>query len=122
MIDETMKIPEPIIDPATSIVESSRPSPRTNFSSVAGGAGFIRRGFAGSDESRVNHYSTGSGNAKRLVIFAHEKLKPLSRETNHGILRRVKFTRRPALRTTAMSILAVALVFRGSFTAAQPRG
>jgi hypothetical protein len=36
MIDETMKTPEPIIDPATSMVESSKPSPRTNFSSVAG--------------------------------------------------------------------------------------
>ena len=30
-----MKIPEPIIEPATSIVESSKPSPRTNFCSVA---------------------------------------------------------------------------------------
>src|SRR5437763_7394100 len=38
MIEETMKMPEPIIEPATSIVESSKPSPRTNlFSSVAGG-------------------------------------------------------------------------------------
>jgi hypothetical protein len=36
MIDETMKIPEPIIDPATSIVESSKPSPLTNFCSVGG--------------------------------------------------------------------------------------
>ena len=27
---ETMKIPDPIIDPATIIVESSKPSPRTN--------------------------------------------------------------------------------------------
>ncbi len=31
MIDETMKIPEPIIEPATSMVESSKPSPLTNF-------------------------------------------------------------------------------------------
>src|SRR5437588_1703357 len=37
MIDETIKIPEPIIDPATSMVESSKPSPRTNFCSVAAG-------------------------------------------------------------------------------------
>jgi hypothetical protein len=39
MIEETMKIPEPIIEPATSIVESSKPNPRTNLSSlfVAGG-------------------------------------------------------------------------------------
>ena len=27
MIEETMKMPEPIIEPATSIVESSNPSP-----------------------------------------------------------------------------------------------
>ena len=116
-----MKIPEPIIDPATSMVESRRPSPRTNFSSVAGGAGFIGRGFAGSDESRVNHYSTGSSNAKRVLIFTDEKLKPLSCETNHAILRRVKFTRRPALSKTAMSIFAVALVFGGNVTAVAPR-
>jgi hypothetical protein len=38
MIDETMKIPEPIIEPATSMVESSKPSPLTNFWSVAGGS------------------------------------------------------------------------------------
>src|SRR6185436_15359448 len=36
MIDETMKIPEPIIDPATSIVESNNPSPLTSFSSARG--------------------------------------------------------------------------------------
>jgi hypothetical protein len=38
MSEETMKMPEPIIEPATSIVESSKPSPRTNFSSATGGA------------------------------------------------------------------------------------
>jgi hypothetical protein len=32
-----MKMPEPIIEPATSIVESSKPSPLTNFSSAGGG-------------------------------------------------------------------------------------
>jgi hypothetical protein len=36
MIDETMKIPEPIIEPATSIVESNNPSPLTSFSSPTG--------------------------------------------------------------------------------------
>src|SRR4026209_31724 len=36
MIDETMKIPEPIIDPATSMVESNNPSPLTSFSSATG--------------------------------------------------------------------------------------
>jgi hypothetical protein len=34
MIDETMNMPEPIIEPATSIVESSRPSPLTNLASL----------------------------------------------------------------------------------------
>src|SRR5437660_391339 len=36
MIDETMKMPEPIIEPATSIVESSNPSPLTSFWSATG--------------------------------------------------------------------------------------
>src|SRR5437762_7940496 len=36
MIDETMKIPEPIIEPATSIVESNNPSPLTSFCSATG--------------------------------------------------------------------------------------
>jgi hypothetical protein len=31
-----MKIPEPIIEPATSMVESSKPSPLTNFCSATG--------------------------------------------------------------------------------------
>jgi hypothetical protein len=31
-----MKIPEPIIEPATSMVESSNPSPRTNLFSLGG--------------------------------------------------------------------------------------
>jgi hypothetical protein len=34
MIDETIKIPEPIIEPATSMVESIKPNPLTNFCSV----------------------------------------------------------------------------------------
>ena len=42
MIEETMKMPEPIIDPATSMVESSKPSPLTNLLSAAGG-GVITR-------------------------------------------------------------------------------
>jgi hypothetical protein len=36
IIEETMKIPEPIIEPATSMVESSKPSPLTNFCSAIG--------------------------------------------------------------------------------------
>jgi hypothetical protein len=34
-----MKIPDPIIDPATSIVESSKPSSLTNLTSASGGSG-----------------------------------------------------------------------------------
>ena len=30
MSAETMKMPEPIMDPTTTIVESNRPSPRVN--------------------------------------------------------------------------------------------
>jgi len=38
MSAETMKIPDPIIEPATSIVESSKPSPLTNFWLASGGS------------------------------------------------------------------------------------
>src|SRR5439155_21920556 len=37
MSAETMKTPEPIIEPATSMVESSNPRPRMNFSSFTPG-------------------------------------------------------------------------------------
>ena len=33
---DTMKMPEPIIEPATSMVESSKPNPLTNFSASGG--------------------------------------------------------------------------------------
>src|SRR4030095_3473017 len=36
MIDETMKIPEPITEPRRSIVEPNKPSPLTSFSSATG--------------------------------------------------------------------------------------
>jgi len=36
MSAETMKIPDPIIDPTTTIVESNRPRPRLNSRSVTG--------------------------------------------------------------------------------------
>src|SRR5256885_8853962 len=42
MIDETMKMPEPIIEPATSMVESSRPSPRMNLPLVGSDDGNMR--------------------------------------------------------------------------------
>ena len=38
MSAETMKMPDPIIDPATSIVESNSPSPRTNVVCSRSGA------------------------------------------------------------------------------------
>ncbi len=44
MSAETMKMPEPIIEPATIMVESSRPRPWTNFAS-AGGAGVAVAGI-----------------------------------------------------------------------------
>src|SRR5947207_3308804 len=42
MIDETMKMPEPIIEPATSMVESRRPSPRMNLPLVGSDDGNMR--------------------------------------------------------------------------------
>jgi predicted aspartyl protease len=42
MIDETMKMPEPIIEPATSIVESSNPRPRMNLPLVGSDVGDMR--------------------------------------------------------------------------------
>ena len=44
MSAETMKIPEPIIDPATSIVESRSPSSRADKSFALGFGGGYARG------------------------------------------------------------------------------
>jgi hypothetical protein len=57
MIEETMKMPDPIIDPATSIVESSKPSPRTNFWSSAAGGCDMRLRSSRPIRGRVNHQS-----------------------------------------------------------------
>src|SRR5438874_170421 len=66
MIDETMKIPEPIIDPATSMVESNKPSPLTSFSSATG-ASVTALGISNPlDSRRVNHQSRLPCNAKKL--------------------------------------------------------
>lgn len=46
---ETIKMPDPIIEPATSIVESSKPSPLTNLSSAVGGGIMKARQFEYSD-------------------------------------------------------------------------
>jgi hypothetical protein len=66
MIDETMKIPEPIIDPATSMVESNKPSPLTSFSSATG-ASVTALGISNPlDWRRVNHQLCAERNAKKL--------------------------------------------------------
>src|SRR5215472_16298579 len=66
MIDETMKIPEPIIDPATSMVESNKPSPLTSFSSATG-ASVTAVGISNPlDWRRVNHQSRLPRNAKKF--------------------------------------------------------
>jgi hypothetical protein len=67
MIEETIKIPEPIIDPATSIVESNKPSPLTSFSSVAG-ASVTGLGMSNPlDWRRVNHQLGLWRNAKKML-------------------------------------------------------
>jgi hypothetical protein len=74
MIDETMKIPEPIIEPATSIVESNNPSPLTSFSS-ARGASVTALAISNSlDWRRVNHQPRGWRNAKkpRKVVYGQK--------------------------------------------------
>ena len=61
MIAETIKMPEPIIDPATSIVESSNPSPWMNLflSDSVDCAMSVR------EVGRVNQQSPRRRNAKR---------------------------------------------------------
>jgi hypothetical protein len=66
MIDETMKIPEPIIEPATSIVESNNPSPLTSFSSATGASVTALAISNPLDWRRVNHQPGVSSNAKKL--------------------------------------------------------
>jgi hypothetical protein len=66
MIDETMKIPEPIIDPATSMVESNNPSPLTSFSSATGASVTALAISNPLDWRRVNHQPGVSSNAKKL--------------------------------------------------------
>jgi hypothetical protein len=61
-----MKIPEPIIDPATSMVESNKPSPLTSFSSATG-ASVTALGISNLlDWRRVNHQPRLRRNAKNL--------------------------------------------------------
>src|SRR6266536_1502832 len=67
MIDETMKIPEPIIDPATSMVESNNPSPLTSFSSATGAAVTALAISNPLDWRRVNHQPRVWRNAKKLL-------------------------------------------------------
>src|ERR1044071_4102350 len=44
---EVMKIPEPIIDPTTIIVASSRLRPRTSLAAELGGSSGMDRGYSG---------------------------------------------------------------------------
>jgi hypothetical protein len=67
MIDETMKIPEPIIDPATSMVESNNPSPLTSFSSATGASVTALAISNPLDWRRVNHQPRVWRNAKKLL-------------------------------------------------------
>jgi hypothetical protein len=67
MIDETMKIPEPIIEPATSIVESNKPSPLTSFSSATGASVTALAIWNPLDWRRVNHQPRVSRNAKKML-------------------------------------------------------
>jgi hypothetical protein len=67
MIDETMKIPEPIIEPATSIVESNNPSPLTSFSSATGASVTAVVISNPLDWRRVNHQACVWCNAKKLL-------------------------------------------------------
>jgi len=67
MIDETMKIPEPIIDPATSMVESHNPSPLTSFSSATGASVTALAISNPLDWRRVNHQPRVWRNAKKLL-------------------------------------------------------
>jgi hypothetical protein len=81
-----MKIPEPIIEPATSIVESSRPSPLTNFCSATGVSGIAVVISAGCTWRTVNHYSGVLRNDKTLGLpsLSHrfKNAKLLSRKKN----------------------------------------
>src|SRR4029077_14924644 len=67
MIDDTMKIPEPIIEPATSMVESNKPSPLTSFSSATGASVTALAISNPLDWRRVNHQPRDSCNAKKLL-------------------------------------------------------
>jgi hypothetical protein len=73
MSADTMKIPEPIIDPATSIVESNNPNPLTSFS-LAMGASVTAVSISNRlDWRRVNHQPRIWRNAKKLFKSFYEK-------------------------------------------------
>src|SRR5690348_15343680 len=89
MIEETMKIPEPIIEPATSIVESSRPRPLTSFCSATGASVVAVVIVCRLTRRRVNHHSTVLRNAKK------SRVRPsiLAERLNHNKCLRVKRNR-----------------------------
>src|SRR5216117_2990840 len=75
IIDETMKIPEPIIEPATSMVESSKPSPLTNFCPASGVSLIAVVIWADWIWRRVNHHWCASCNAKKRLFKTQKCLR-----------------------------------------------
>src|ERR1700716_2734384 len=71
MIEETMKMPEPIIEPATSMVESSKPRPLTNFSSA--GVGEVIAGELIINQANRATPKRSFFQANRETALAHEE-------------------------------------------------
>src|ERR1043166_3825499 len=73
MMDETIKIPEPIIEPATSIVESNNPNPLTSFSSATDASVTALAISNPLNWRRVNHQPCVGRNAKKLLKSFYEE-------------------------------------------------
>ena len=77
MIDETMKIPEPIIEPATSIVESNKPSPLNEFLLRLTGASVTRSRHLSrldlAEELIINRASARNAKKPRKVILREKR-------------------------------------------------
>src|SRR5438445_2032149 len=72
MSADTIKIPEPIMDPATIIVESKRPSPRTNLASSV--VTFVASSAIGSLYQRRDRFP--SDYAKLRAPFQEQLTRP----------------------------------------------
>src|SRR4029078_1864586 len=107
MMAETIKIPEPIIEPATSMVASSKPSPRTNFSSITAGVAVMlsfKRVYPLACRVPLRNIVWKAAPfayplRRRAAIFEKESLRWRGRHRQHamrappGILRVVRFER-----------------------------